>query len=90
MELLDGEFALYAVAVTPTPEVYAAAEADVDRVLAAMDRWSSARTYFNFTTRLAGAGSIFNPDAYRRLQQIRALYDPSELIQASHTVPPAR
>jgi hypothetical protein len=89
MELLDGGFALFAVAITPTEEAYRAAEADVTRVLEAMDRWSSARSYFNFTTSPTGAGAVFNPFAYRRLQQIRAQYDPAELIHAAHAVPPA-
>jgi FAD/FMN-containing dehydrogenase len=33
--------------------------------------------------------SLFPPATYRRLQEIKAAYDPNELFRASHPIRPA-
>jgi FAD/FMN-containing dehydrogenase/quercetin dioxygenase-like cupin family protein len=35
------------------------------------------------------AGRFFDPDTWRRLREVKALYDPTDLFQAGHHVPPA-
>jgi FAD/FMN-containing dehydrogenase len=53
-------------------------------------RWESDRTYFNVTERSVDGDDLFPPDTYRRLREVKALYDPEELFQAMHSISPAR
>ena len=42
-------------------------------------------------TEARGEGSrFFCPETFRRLQAVKADYDPGSLFQANHTIPPAR
>jgi hypothetical protein len=87
----DKELLMNAIAMTPTPEAYAHAGehmAAMRRALAPVE----AGVYPSFLdgneqrTRIADA---YPPEKYRRLQAIKAKYDPHNLFARSFNVPPA-
>jgi hypothetical protein len=45
--------------------------------------------YYNFEESPAGAEAVLPDDAYRRLREIKALYDPDEAIISAHPVRPS-
>jgi FAD/FMN-containing dehydrogenase len=85
----DAAFALFAVGVPTDPEVAAAVERAVHRLQVAMAPWAAEKRYLNFTERPVHAGDLFADDAYRRLQLVKAAYDPDDVFRANHPIPPA-
>lgn len=45
--------------------------------------------YANFVMEPADASRFFDADAWARLRQVKALYDPSDLFKGNHHIPPA-
>ena len=86
---LDAGFAFYALGVAPTPELREASEREVERVRAAIAPWEAERTYFNFTERRENGRTLWGELTYRRLRDLKALYDPAALFQATHSLQPA-
>jgi FAD/FMN-containing dehydrogenase len=83
---LDGEFAVFAVGMTMSPEMEAAVRAHVPVVLDALAPWEARRAYHNFTERSVDADAFFPPETLRRLRRIKAQVDPEELFVAAHAV----
>jgi hypothetical protein len=86
---IGGAFALFAVGVKMTPEMGAAVEAHVDRVIEAMDPWDAGRRYLNFTERSSDAAAFFPEGTLRRLQAVKRAVDPGDVFCSNHPVPPA-
>ncbi len=83
---LEGEYAVYGVGVPMAPEMAAAIDAHLDRVIDAVGPWSTGRDYLNLAERPGDASRAFSPDVYRRLIQVKADVDPQDLFLASHPV----
>jgi hypothetical protein len=49
-----------------------------------------ASEYPNFVEDPADASRFFDELSWRRLRQVKALYDPEDVIRGNHHVPPAR
>jgi hypothetical protein len=45
--------------------------------------------YPNFVEEPADASAFFDPETWRRLRDVKALYDPQDLFRGNHHVPPA-
>jgi hypothetical protein len=88
---IPAPYALYAVGSTPTPDHRDDVEAQVGRVQAALAPWDASHHYMNFTDRPIDSQMLF-PSAYtyRRLQAIKARYDPLDMIQSNHPIRPPR
>jgi hypothetical protein len=85
---LPGNLNLFALGV-PGDE---AAAATVKAYLESIDRAVRPyRTgcYPNFVERPADASAFFDPNTWRRLREVKALYDPDDLFKGNHHVPPA-
>jgi FAD/FMN-containing dehydrogenase len=85
---LPGTLSLFALGV---PEDEAAA-ATVSRYLAAVDRAVRpyrVGAYPNFVEEPADASAFFDPATWRRLREVKALYDPDDLFKGNHHIPPA-
>jgi FAD/FMN-containing dehydrogenase len=80
----DAEFALFAAGIAPTPELHERAEADLKRLLAAMQPWVAEQTYMNFVERREDARRFVSEQAFRRLLRIKAAVDPRNLIRSNH------
>lgn len=82
---LDGEFALFAVGIAPTPERRAAVGAALDAVEQAMAPWRASTAYGNFVERRCWPGTLYGAAA-RRLAEIKSSYDPQHVIRSNHPV----
>ena len=85
----DAEFAMFAVGFAPTPEAGVAVRAAVDAVQTRLAPWSTGSVYLNFAERHKAGTALFGADTYHRLQQVKAAYDPTDLIRSNHPVTPA-
>jgi len=86
---IDAPFVMFAVGITPTPELHAAAEAHVRHVQSALAPWDAGRAYLNFTERKTDSRIFYQEETYSRLRKVKARYDPSEVFKANHQIPPA-
>ena len=56
---------------------------------AALAPWQAPSVYGNFIEDAGDAARLFRPEAYARLQAIKAAVDPEDVIRANHPIPPA-
>jgi hypothetical protein len=87
---IDAASALFAVGITPTLEAARATKAAVELVQHRLTQWSTGGCYANFAERRKTGAALFGARAYGRLTEVKAAYDPADIIQANHPVPPAR
>lgn len=85
---LPGEICMFAVGIVPDED----AAAPVQRSLSAVEEIlapSQVGLYPNFVEKPTDASEFFDAEAWARLRQIKAQYDPEDLFKGSHYVPPA-
>jgi FAD binding domain/Berberine and berberine like len=85
---VDAPFLMFAVGLAATPEMEEAASQRVVQVQVALAPWDAGR-FLNFTEEPGQAGRMFTDDVYDRLRMVKSKYDPDNLIQANHEIPPA-
>jgi hypothetical protein len=85
---IDALYLMYAVGMAMSPEMERAVSHGVDQVHAGIAAWESGR-FLNFTERPGHTGRMFTDDVYRRLCEVKSKYDPDNVIQANHEIPPA-
>jgi FAD binding domain/Berberine and berberine like len=85
---IDAPFAMFAVGMAITPQMAAAVEASIPPLDEALAPYRADRSYTNFAEERSRAEELFG-DAYARLREVKAKYDPSDLIRANHPVAPA-
>jgi FAD/FMN-containing dehydrogenase len=56
---------------------------------AVMSEWGAGRSFLNFADVPTDPETMFDPEAYRRLREIRARVDPDGLLLANHPIPVA-
>jgi hypothetical protein len=81
--VLDGEYLLFGVGSAMSEQAEAAIHDDLDLVRDRMRPWASERTFLNFAGRRPPVAGAFGSADYRRLQEIKAQYDPHDLFQAN-------
>ena len=85
---IDAPFAMVAGGPIPTPELRDTIHAHVRAVGDALAPWRAPYDYYNFRESPAEASAVLPRDAYLRLQEIKAHYDPDEAIISAHPVRP--
>jgi Berberine and berberine like len=85
---IDAPYALFAVGMAAVPEMKQAVSQRLDQVHAALAPWAAGRL-MNFTERPGNTGRMFDDDVYRRLREIKSRYDPDNIVQANHEIPPS-
>ena len=83
---IDGRFLLFAVGMAPTPEAGAAVKAHVELVQNALAPWDAGRTFSNFATKRERGERLFGDTTYRRLQTVKAAFDPDDVFRSNHPV----
>jgi FAD/FMN-containing dehydrogenase len=83
---LEGRFLMFAVGMTPTPELGAAVRAHVEVVQNALSSWDSGRMYLNFAEKRERGERLFGDLTYRRLQTVKAAVDPDDVFRSNHPV----
>jgi FAD/FMN-containing dehydrogenase len=86
---IAGTFLLFAGGIAPTPEAGAAVRAHVRAIKDALTPWRAGYDYYNFAEAPADADTVLPRDAYRRLREIKAAYDPDQVVISAHPVRPA-
>jgi FAD/FMN-containing dehydrogenase len=87
---IDASYLVYAVGATPTPDLVGPVRAHVQAVKDALAPWHAGYDYYNLAETPASAAAVLPPASYRRLQEIKAAYDPDQLIISAHPVWPTR
>jgi UDP-N-acetylenolpyruvoylglucosamine reductase len=84
---IDAAYAMYTVGMTPTPELAPVVEEQVSAVKDALAPWDADRMYLNFSERPIDARRLYAGDyTYRRLQAVKAAFDPTDLFQSTHPI----
>ena len=86
LDAIDARYVLYAVGITPTPEAKVAIGAYVERLLGAVGPWTAEQTYLNLTETRRSPGAFWSEQAHRRLQRIKRMVDPDDVIRSNHPV----
>ena len=87
---IDAPYIMFAVGAAPTEALRAVVKAHVAGVKRAISRWGAGYEYLNFVERPVNSRELYRDDyTYRRLQAIKAKYDPADIIQSNHPIRPA-
>jgi hypothetical protein len=84
-----GQYAMYAVGMTPVPELEAPVGAQVEAVKHALSPWAAAHMYLNFAETPRESATFWTEQAYHRLRRIKATVDPDGMLRSNHPIPPA-
>ena len=55
----------------------------------ALEPYNTGRQYLNFTERPTHSARFYPPPVYRRLQAVKAAFDPKNVVRANHPIAPA-
>jgi len=83
---IDGKFLMFAVGMSPTPELGAAVQAHVELVQHALAPWDSGRAYLNFAEKRQRGDRLFGELTHRRLQTVKATVDRDDVFRSNHPV----
>jgi hypothetical protein len=86
---IDASYALFATGVTPTSESGDAVRAHAQALKDALRVWRADHDYYNFVETPAEAHVAFPHASYQRLREVKARYDPDQVIISTHPVRPA-
>jgi FAD/FMN-containing dehydrogenase len=87
-DAFDASYALFAAGMVMNDVMKQTVLQRLDRLQAALAPWAAGRL-LNFAERPADPAGMFTDEAYRRLRDVKSQYDPDNLIQANHEIPPA-
>ena len=87
---IEASYLLFAAAAAPTSGLAGPARAHVQVVKDALAPWHASYDYYNFEETPAAAAAVLPPASVRRLQEIKASYDPDQVIISAHPVWPTR
>jgi len=65
-----------------------AIDAHAARAKAALEPCRATHNYLNFEERSTNPATLFDPQAYARLRQVKTMVDPEDMIRANHSIPP--
>jgi hypothetical protein len=87
---IEARYAMYAVGMTPVPELKTPVAAQIETIKAALMPWAARKMYLNFADTARDPATFWNEQAYHRLRRIKATVDPGDLFRSNHPIPPAR
>jgi hypothetical protein len=83
-----GQYLFFAGGVVTGVEAAMAIEAGVSRAKAALEPCRATHNYLNFVEADTNPATLFDPQAYARLRQVKTMVDPEDMIRANHSIPP--
>jgi len=87
---VEAKYVMYAVGMTPTPELRDVVRGQVEAVKQAMTPWAARHMILSLADTRRPVEDFWAAPAFERLRAIKATVDPENLIRANHTIPPAR
>jgi FAD/FMN-containing dehydrogenase len=82
-------YAMFAVGITPDPSTASTVAAAINELRVGISPWTAPSMYMNFAETRRAPTALWSEHGYRRLCQIKARFDPDDLIRANHPIPPA-
>jgi hypothetical protein len=86
VDAFDAPFIAYAVGFAPGEEAARAVERAVFDIWTALAPWAAEHTYMNFADSRRRASALFTGPALARLRDVKAAYDPDDVIRSNHPV----
>ncbi|WP_121255830.1 FAD-binding oxidoreductase [Nocardioides ferulae] len=83
---VDGDYALFCVAVAPGPEAAVAGRAAAARVVEALAPWATGRHVLTFTERPVDPATAYSTDGLARLRAAKTAVDPTGVFVGNHRV----
>jgi FAD binding domain len=87
---VEAKYTMFAVGMTPTPELHDVMSGQLATVQQAMAPWAAPHMALNLAGTHSPMDAFWTAPALERLRAIKATVDPDNLIRANHTIPPAR
>ena len=87
---IDARYAMYAVTMTPGPELQVAAEHAIGSVRESLAPWANSQNYLNFSESRDELETFWPPEDFERLRAVRSAVDPDGVIRANHAIPVGR
>jgi hypothetical protein len=87
---LNGAFAMTAIGMAIDEPMGAAVDAHLALLTDALTAWDAGTRYLNFVERHGNPAHPVEPDAYRRLCEIKAAHDPTDLFRGNHPIATSR
>jgi FAD/FMN-containing dehydrogenase len=85
----DVPFSVVVTALAQDRAGWPAAKADADEIAARLRAYATGGTFLNFLTNPTRTRSAYTPEDYARLAAIKATYDPDNVLNRGHNIPPA-
>ena len=86
LDAIDQPFVAFTFGLAPDAAAIVAVEAAVGGVLASLRPWDSGRRYLNFAESQVDPRTIYPPEGFDRLREIKRRYDPENVFSANHDV----
>jgi len=83
----DAPFLTFALGMVFDDETYAANRKQLAQLAAVLAPYDSGRQYLNFTEEPTDPARFYRPEAYRRLQAVKAEVDPDGVFRSNHPIP---
>jgi len=83
---IDAEYISFAASIAAVPEQAAKADHDLGQLDAALEPFSSARKYLNFTEKSNKPGEFFEKDTLARLRAVKAQVDPEGIFRSNQPI----
>jgi FAD/FMN-containing dehydrogenase len=83
----DASYLTLGVGMVFDAETHRANHERLERLADAFAPYDTGRQYLNFAERPTDPARFYTPDTYRRLQAVKAQYDPQQLFRANHPIP---
>jgi hypothetical protein len=80
---LTGDYAVFAVGLTPNAGSMARVTSAVEGVRAALAPWQAGTCYLNFAEQARSDRQLFDERTLQALRRVKALYDPADLIKST-------
>lgn len=86
---IEAPYAVFAVGIAPDAPTASRVGASLNELEAGMSPWTAPRMYMNFAETRRAPTALWSEHGHRRLCQIKAQFDPDDLIRANHPISPA-
>jgi FAD/FMN-containing dehydrogenase len=87
VDVMPGDFALFAVGIPMTPELGAALRVALPQTVSAMAKWDAGTAYMNFAeSHDADPASFYSAENYARLRRVKADVDPTGVFRGNHAI----
>ena len=83
---IDAEYMSFAASMAATPDMAAKAEQDLAQLDEALEPFSSARKYLNFTETPSAPGEFFEKATLDRLRAVKAQVDPDGIFRSNQPI----